>query len=71
MKRDVDATHRGPALFCPRSRPLKTPFFVVVVVVVAALVAEEEEETIIPRIQQKCASLANEIDDSVKCVEFF
>ena len=68
MERDVDATHRGPALFCPRSRPLKTPLFVVVVVA-AALVAEEEEETIIPRIQ-KCA-LANEIDDSVKCVEFF
>jgi len=68
VERDVDATHRGPALFCPRSRPLKTPLFVVVVVV-AALVAEEEEETIIPRIQ-KCA-LANEIDDSVKCVEFF
>ena len=69
MERDVDATHRGPALFCPRSRPLKTPLFVVVVVVVPALVAEEEEETIIPRIQ-KCA-LANEIDDSVKCMEFF
>ncbi len=69
MERDVDATHRGPALFCPRSRPLKTPLFVVVVVVVvvpALVVAEEEEETIIPRIQQKCAFVANEIDDSVK-----